>query len=180
MDTAREELLSAEEVADRVGVSIYTVWRWIKQGKLRAFKPGREYRVREADLEEFLAAREVHPKARKAPLSFSRWLEERFGHSYLALPEEEIEDLFEGLAGREDEEERKRELFSAIHLEYLATTKTRNLPAEERVLVRGHHKEGTGKWLLAQTASGQAGRITEEFERSIKEALEAATESETA
>ncbi len=63
VDTAREELLSAEEVADRVGVSIYTVWRWIKQGKLRAFKPGREYRVREADLEEFLAAREVHPKA---------------------------------------------------------------------------------------------------------------------
>jgi transcriptional regulator with XRE-family HTH domain len=114
------------------------------------------------------------------PLSFSRWLEERFGHSYLALAEEEIEDLFEGLSGREDEEERKRELFSAIHLEYLATTKTRNLPAEERVLVRGHHKEGTSKWLLAQKASGQAGRITEEFERSIKEALEAATGSETA
>ena len=179
MDTAREELLSAEEVADRVGVSIYTVWRWIKQGKLRAFKPGREYRLREADLEEFLAAREVHPKV-QAPLSFSRWLEERCGHSYLALSEEAIENLFEGLSGREDEEERKRELFAAIHLEYLATAKTRNLPAEERVLARGHHKEGTGKWLLAQTASGQAAGMTEEFERSIKEALEAATESETA
>jgi excisionase family DNA binding protein len=61
--TATEELLSPQEAADRLGVSVYTVRRWIKDGKLRAFKPGKEYRVREADLEEFLAAREVRPKA---------------------------------------------------------------------------------------------------------------------
>jgi hypothetical protein len=30
---------------------------------LRAFKPGREWRVRESDLEEFLQTREFHPKA---------------------------------------------------------------------------------------------------------------------
>jgi transcriptional regulator with XRE-family HTH domain len=121
------------------------------------------------------------PKAQPGPLSFSRWLEERFGHSYLALSEEELEDLFEGLSGLEDEEERKREIFSAIHSEYLAISRTRSLPTEERILVRGHHREATSKWLLAQIASGQAERITEEFERSIKEALEAATmESDTA
>jgi excisionase family DNA binding protein len=60
--TNTEELLPLPEAAERLGVSVYTVRRWIKDGKLRAFRPGKEYRVREADLEEFLAAREVHPK----------------------------------------------------------------------------------------------------------------------
>jgi len=50
-------------IADELGVDVQTVRRWIQSGKLRAFKPGKEYRVREADLEEFLAAREVRPKA---------------------------------------------------------------------------------------------------------------------
>ncbi len=127
-----------------------------------------------------LLEEEERPKA-AAPLSLAEWLEARCGHAYLALSEEEIEELFEALSGREDEEERKRELLSAIHAEYLATAKTRSLPTEERVLVRGHHKGATGKWLLAQTASGQVERITENFERSVTEAIEAAaTESETA
>ncbi len=43
-------------------MDVQTVRRWIQSGRLRAFKPGKEYRVREADLEEFLAAREVRPK----------------------------------------------------------------------------------------------------------------------
>jgi excisionase family DNA binding protein len=167
-------------IADELGVDVQTVRRWIQSGRLRAFKPGKEYRVREADLEEFLADREVRPKALSGPLPFSRWLEERFGHSYLALSEEEIEELFEELSGREDEEERKRELFSAITAEYLDTAKTRNLPAEDRVLVRGHHKDAANKWWLAATASGLAEGVTEEFERSIKEVLAATAERETA
>jgi excisionase family DNA binding protein len=66
--TNTEELLPLPEAAERLGVSIYTVRRWIKDGKLRAFRPGKEYRVREADLEEFLAAREVRPKVpRRSP-----------------------------------------------------------------------------------------------------------------
>ncbi len=66
MDT---DLLTAEAVAEQMGVSVYTVWRWIRAGRLRAFKPGREYRVRRADLEEFMRAREVRPKAPLARLS---------------------------------------------------------------------------------------------------------------
>jgi excisionase family DNA binding protein len=66
--TATDELLSLQEAADRLGVSVYTVRRWIKDGKLRAFKPGKEYRVREPDFEEFLRTREVRPKApRRSP-----------------------------------------------------------------------------------------------------------------
>jgi excisionase family DNA binding protein len=69
-----------QEAADRLGVSVYTVRRWIKDGKLRAFKPGKEYRVREPDFEEFLRTREVLPKApRRSPSepSFNDVLEEQ-------------------------------------------------------------------------------------------------------
>jgi excisionase family DNA binding protein len=54
-------------IADELGVDVQTVRRWIQSGKLKAFKPGKEYRIREADLEEFLAAREVRPKAVASP-----------------------------------------------------------------------------------------------------------------
>jgi excisionase family DNA binding protein len=55
-------------IAEELGVDVQTVRRWIQSGKLRAFKPGKEYRVQQADLEEFLAAREVRPKApRRSP-----------------------------------------------------------------------------------------------------------------
>jgi excisionase family DNA binding protein len=78
--TAADELLSLQEAADRLGVSVYTVRRWIKDGKLRAFKPGKEYRVREPDFEEFLRTREVRPKApRRSPSepSFNDVLEQQ-------------------------------------------------------------------------------------------------------
>jgi excisionase family DNA binding protein len=52
-----------QDIADELGVDVQTVRRWIQSGKLRAFKPGKEYRIQEADLEEFLRAREVRPKA---------------------------------------------------------------------------------------------------------------------
>jgi excisionase family DNA binding protein len=54
-------------IADELGVDVQTVRRWIQSGRLRAFKPGKEYRVREGDLEEFLASREVRPKAQAEP-----------------------------------------------------------------------------------------------------------------
>ena len=66
-------MLSPQEAGERLGVSVYTVRRWIKEGKLRAFRPGKEYRVREADLEEFFRAREVHPKVEKSPDESAEW-----------------------------------------------------------------------------------------------------------
>jgi excisionase family DNA binding protein len=73
-------------IADELGVDVQTVRRWIQSGRLRAFKPGKEYRVREADLEEFLAAREVRPKGpAPSPLepSLLNGLEEERRSSYL-------------------------------------------------------------------------------------------------
>ncbi len=55
--------MSLQEVGDELGVSDQTVRRWIKSGDLPAYKPGKEYRVKGSDLEEFLKTREVGPKA---------------------------------------------------------------------------------------------------------------------
>lgn len=51
-------LLTAREVADMLGVSAETVLRWTRRGELPAIRlPGGAIRYREADLEEWLAAR---------------------------------------------------------------------------------------------------------------------------
>jgi excisionase family DNA binding protein len=61
MLAAEERLYNLEDVAERLQVSERTVRRWIKLGELPAYKPGREYRIRPGDLEEFLQARKVRP-----------------------------------------------------------------------------------------------------------------------
>jgi excisionase family DNA binding protein len=45
------------EVAERLGVSDRTVYRWIANGELVAHRLGGSVRISEADLELFLAAR---------------------------------------------------------------------------------------------------------------------------
>lgn len=48
-----EKLYTAQQVADRYSVPIASVWRWIRNGKLVAIRPGKEYRIKEADLMAF-------------------------------------------------------------------------------------------------------------------------------
>jgi excisionase family DNA binding protein len=85
MSATDERLLSLEDVADRLQVSDQSVRRWIKAGRLAAYKPGLEWRIRPRDLEDFLEARSYVPKAQAAPSSdeqaarpevkaLSRWL----------------------------------------------------------------------------------------------------------
>ena len=61
MLAAEERFLSLEDVAERLQVSDRTVRRWVKDGKLAAYKPGREWRIRPSDFEEFLETRKVRP-----------------------------------------------------------------------------------------------------------------------
>ena len=49
-------MYTLKQAAEKLGVSIVTLRRYIKQGKLTAKKVGKEYRVAEADVEALLAA----------------------------------------------------------------------------------------------------------------------------
>lgn len=54
--------LSVQEVADRLGVSVFTIRRYIRAGKLRAIKLDGVYRLSREDLGEFLKSREISPE----------------------------------------------------------------------------------------------------------------------
>jgi len=49
-----EEILTAEQVAQILQVHPFTVLKFIKQGKLKASKLGRVYRIRKSDVDGFL------------------------------------------------------------------------------------------------------------------------------
>jgi excisionase family DNA binding protein len=49
-----KELLSAEDVAARMGVKESTVWRWCREGHLSCLKVGKHWRVRREALDDFL------------------------------------------------------------------------------------------------------------------------------
>jgi len=50
----QDRLLTPEEVAAHTNVSTVTVGRWLREGKLKGLKAGRQWRIREEDLEKFL------------------------------------------------------------------------------------------------------------------------------
>jgi putative molybdopterin biosynthesis protein len=56
MGAVMERMLTPKEVAQILKVNLYTVYNWLKAGKIRAYKLGRVYRVAEKDLEVFLAS----------------------------------------------------------------------------------------------------------------------------
>jgi excisionase family DNA binding protein len=53
------QLLTANEVAETMRVSTMTVYRLIKGGQLAAIRVGKGYRIRESDVNRFLAAQSV-------------------------------------------------------------------------------------------------------------------------
>lgn len=66
-----DEILTAEQVANILQVHPFTVLKFIKQGKLKASKLGRVYRIRRSDVDEFLdnqvqtATQKSKPKKQK-------------------------------------------------------------------------------------------------------------------
>ena len=63
---SEQRLLTVREVAERLRSSPETVRRWLRQGKLRGFRPGGTklgYRVPEAELQRFLAHQWNHGRA---------------------------------------------------------------------------------------------------------------------
>lgn len=52
-----ERYLTLPEIAERLKVSRRTVYRWVKDGDLSAYKFANEYRIAESDLKAFLERR---------------------------------------------------------------------------------------------------------------------------
>ncbi len=57
-----ERYATLPEVAERLKVSRRTVYRWIKNGELNAYQFGREYRITESALKQFLEAHQFRAK----------------------------------------------------------------------------------------------------------------------
>ena len=56
--------LTAKEVANTLKLNILTVYEYIRNGKLRAIKFGRSYRVEEKDLDKFIKEHQVRVEKR--------------------------------------------------------------------------------------------------------------------
>jgi excisionase family DNA binding protein len=90
-----EQMLTPREAGRRFGVTDRTVKRWIEQGKLRGFRPGKAYQVPESAVEELLERSEIRPKE---PTPFSlEWAraatDAEFYKAIVEAPEEDIEKL---------------------------------------------------------------------------------------
>ena len=51
-----EQYYTTEEVAKMLKVAYLTVYRWIQDGKLKAYKAGKQYRVKKEDLNRFITS----------------------------------------------------------------------------------------------------------------------------
>ena len=68
-------MLTARDVGEQLGVSAEAVLRWIRRGELPAFRlPGGAIRIREAELEAWLASRATRADTRQtsAPAPLTR------------------------------------------------------------------------------------------------------------
>jgi excisionase family DNA binding protein len=50
-----KEFYKAEDLAEKLDVNIMTIYRYIKAGKLKAYKIGKEYRIDKVEFNNFLS-----------------------------------------------------------------------------------------------------------------------------
>jgi excisionase family DNA binding protein len=90
-----ERYLSLSEAADALDISERTAHRWIKAGKLRSYKPGRDHKIPQSAIIEAIEAGEVRPKApsrSRSELTFNGLLEEERRRAELG----EIREIYHG------------------------------------------------------------------------------------
>jgi excisionase family DNA binding protein len=96
-----ERHLSLSEAADALNISERTAYRWIKSGKLLAFKPGRDYWIPESAVRDVVEESRIRPKVESRspsePSLFNGLEEERHYEEYedvlkaLGFGQEQIE-----------------------------------------------------------------------------------------
>ena len=52
--TKEKEFYTAKELAEKLRVNIMTIYRYIKAGKLKAYKIGKEFRINKDEFQRFL------------------------------------------------------------------------------------------------------------------------------
>lgn len=62
-----ERIFTLDQVCQKLGFHRQTVIKWIADGELTASRLGREYRIRESDLEDFMRRKQIKPKNDKNP-----------------------------------------------------------------------------------------------------------------
>ena len=50
----KQEYYTANELADKLRVNIMTIYRYIKAGKLKTYKIGKEFRIEKKEFQRFL------------------------------------------------------------------------------------------------------------------------------
>jgi putative molybdopterin biosynthesis protein len=55
----QDDLLTLSEVAERLRLSKLTVWRYVKEGRLPAYKIGRDLRIKSSELETYIESKRV-------------------------------------------------------------------------------------------------------------------------
>ncbi len=51
---SEKEFYRAEDLAEKLGVNIMTIYRYIKAGRIKAHKIGKEFRIAKDEFERFL------------------------------------------------------------------------------------------------------------------------------
>ncbi len=50
----KKEFYKAHELADKLDVNVMTIYRYIKAGKLKAYKIGKEFRIERSEFKRFM------------------------------------------------------------------------------------------------------------------------------
>lgn len=64
MGSPKDKIYGAADLSKFFGVTEKTIWEWCKHGKLPAFKIGKEWKVRAADLHRMIN-RKIHMRKDK-------------------------------------------------------------------------------------------------------------------
>ena len=54
MGKETKEYYTARELADKLSLNVMTIYRYIGDGKLKAYKIGKEFRIERAEFERFM------------------------------------------------------------------------------------------------------------------------------
>lgn len=56
----QKEFYTAQELAEKLRVNVMTIYRYIKAGKLKAYKIGKEFRIDDKEVTRFLKSTQVN------------------------------------------------------------------------------------------------------------------------